>query len=83
MVKRKKQVKKPKRRFFKKRVCMFCTEKIEEIDYKDVARLSRFITERGKMSSRRGSGVCARHQRKLAREIKRARCIALLPFVKK
>ena len=83
MVKRKKQVKRPKRRFFKKRVCMFCTEKIEEIDYKDVARLSRFITERGKMSSRRGSGVCARHQRKLAREIKRARCIALLPFVKK
>ena len=83
MVKRKKQVKRPKRRFFKKRVCMFCTEKIEEIDYKDVARLSRFITERGKMSSRRGSGVCARHQRKLARAIKRARYIALLPFVKK
>ncbi len=82
MVKRKKQVKKPKRRFFKKRVCMFCTEKIEEIDYKDVARLSRFITERGKMSSRRGSGVCARHQRKLARAIKRARYIALLPFIK-
>ena len=83
MVKRKKQVKRPKRRFFRKRVCMFCTEKIEEIDYKDVARLSRFITERGKMSSRRGSGVCARHQRKLARAIKRARYIALLPFVKK
>ncbi|MBL7092073.1 MAG: 30S ribosomal protein S18 [Candidatus Omnitrophica bacterium] len=83
MVKRKKQVKRPKRRFFKKRVCMFCTEKIEEIDYKDVARLSRFITERGKMSSRRGSGVCARHQRKLACAIKRARCIALMPFVKK
>jgi len=83
MVKRKKQVKRPKRRFFKKRVCMFCTEKIEEIDYKDVARLSRFITERGKMSSRRGSGVCARHQRKLARAIKRARYIALLPFIKK
>ena len=83
MVKRKKQVKRPKRRFFKKRVCMFCTEKIEEIDYKDVSRLSRFITERGKMSSRRGSGVCARHQRKLARAIKRARYIALLPFIKK
>ena len=83
MVKRKKQVKRPKRRFFKKRVCMFCTEKIEEIGYKDVARLSRFITERGKMSSRRGSGVCARHQRKLARAIKRARFIALLPFIKK
>ena len=61
---------------------MFCTEKIEDIDYKDVSRLSRFITERGKMSSRRGSGVCARHQRKLARAIKRARYIALLPFVK-
>ena len=83
MVKRKRQVKRPKRRFFKKRVCMFCTEKVEEIDYKDVARLSRFITERGKMSSRRGSGVCARHQRKLACAIKRARYIALLPFVKK
>jgi small subunit ribosomal protein S18 len=67
----------------RKKVCIFCTDKIEEIDYKAVAKLSRFITERGKIVSRRSSGVCARHQRKLANAIKRARYIALLPFVRK
>ena len=82
MVKIKKK-KRPKRIFpFRKKVCLFCTEKTKEIDYKDVSTLGRFITERGKISPRRISGVCARHQRRLARAIKRARQIALLPFVK-
>ena len=62
---------------------MFCTEKTEEIDYKDIAKLGKFITERGKMAPRRISGTCARHQRKLSSAIKLARFIALLPFVKK
>ncbi len=69
--------------FLKRKKCVFCTEKVKEIDYKDVAKLSRLITERGKISSRRGSGTCARHQRILASAIKRARFIALLPFVRK
>ena len=64
----------------KKKVCAFCTEKVEEIDYKDVAKLKRFITEKGKIIPRRASGVCAEHQRQLAVAIKRARAIALLPF---
>ncbi len=80
ILKKRKQL---KRQFFRKRVCMFCTEKTKEIDYKDIAKLSRFITERGKMAPRRISGVCARHQRKLSSAIKMARFIALLPFVKK
>ena len=79
---KKKRQQKP-RRIFRKKFCLFCTEKVKEIDYKDAAKLSRFITERGKISSRRLSGVCARHQRRLARAIKRARYIALLPFVRK
>lgn len=62
---------------------MFCTEKTEDIDYKDVAKLSKLITERGKISSRRGSGSCARHQRKVAEAIKQARFIALLPYIRK
>ncbi len=82
MFKKRRQVK-VKREFFRKRVCIFCTEKTKEIDYKDVARLNRFITERGKMAARRISGVCARHQRKLSSAIKRARFIALLPFLRK
>ncbi|UCB57298.1 MAG: 30S ribosomal protein S18 [Candidatus Omnitrophota bacterium] len=83
MPKFKKKKRQMKRRVFRKKVCAFCVEKVKEIDYKDINKLSRFITERGKISSRRGSGVCARHQRKLASAIKRARYIALLPFVKK
>lgn len=82
MVKKKKQLKRQLRKqLFKKKTCRFCTDKVEEIDYKDVAQLSRFITERGKIASRRSSGVCAKHQRKLASAIKRARYIALLPFI--
>jgi small subunit ribosomal protein S18 len=73
---------KPQRKWeYKKKECKFCVEKIGVIDYKDVPRLQKFITERGKIVSSRVSGTCARHQRKLAQAIKRARIIALLPFV--
>ena len=68
------------RRAPKKKVCAFCVEKVEEIDYKDVAKLRRFVTEKGKIIPRRASGVCAEHQRQLALAIKRARAIALLPY---
>jgi len=64
----------------KRRVCSFCVDKIEHIDYKDVARLKRYITERGKILPRRISGNCAAHQRQLTTAIKRARIVALLPF---
>ncbi len=71
-----------KRRFFHRRkVCRFCTDSNLKIDYKAPGTLKYFITERGKIIPRRISGTCARHQRKLAREIKRARKIALLPYV--
>lgn len=83
--KKRKLGRKPRRQFFRKRKCIFCVEKVKvkDIDYKDVPKLNRFITERGKIVSRRASGVCAKHQRGLARAIKRARFIALLPFVRK
>jgi small subunit ribosomal protein S18 len=64
----------------RKRVCGFCVDKVEGIDYKDVARLRRYITERGKIVPRRISGNCARHQRQVTLAIKRARTVALLPF---
>jgi len=64
----------------RKRVCAFCVDKIETIDYKDVNRLKKFITERGKILPRRITGNCAGHQRQLTTAIKRARHIALLPF---
>lgn len=63
------------------KVCKFCEEGIEVIDYKDEKRLRRFITDRGKIIPRRASGTCAKHQRQLSRAIKRARHLALLPFV--
>jgi small subunit ribosomal protein S18 len=66
--------------FLKKKVCKFCTQKLK-IDYKDSDALRRFITERGKILPRRITGTCAKHQRALAEAIKRARIIALLPFV--
>ena len=68
------------RGFYRKRVCRFCSQKIK-IDYKDADALRRFITERGKILPRRITGTCAKHQRKLALEIKRARALALLPYV--
>ena len=71
-----------KKKFFyrRKRVCKFCVEKIEYIDYKDLKMLQQFIPERGKILPRRISGTCALHQRKLQNAIKRARIAALLPF---
>jgi small subunit ribosomal protein S18 len=66
--------------FFKKKVCRFCTQKLK-IDYKDADMLRKFITERGKILPRRITGTCAKHQRALALAIKRARIIAILPFV--
>ncbi len=70
---------KPKQ-FFRKKVCRFCANKVK-IDYKDPDALRRFTTERGKILPRRITGTCAKHQRRLALEIKRARAICLLPFV--
>ena len=64
----------------KRKVCAFCSEKAEKIDYKDVAKLRKYVTERGKILPRRISGTCAKHQRELTDSIKRARNIALLPF---
>lgn len=64
----------------KKKVCSFCIDKVEEIDYKDVSKLRRYVTERGKILPRRISGNCAKHQRQVTIAIKRARNIALLPF---
>jgi len=71
-----------KKKFFyrRKRVCKFCVEKIEYIDFKDIKTLQQFIPERGKILPRRISGTCALHQRKLQNAIKRARIVALLPF---
>jgi small subunit ribosomal protein S18 len=67
--------------FRRRRVCRFCTEHIDLISYKDVRLLSQFIPERGKIQPRRLSGTCATHQRKLQTAIKRARQLALLPYV--
>ena len=64
----------------RRKVCAFCQEKLDVIDYKDVNRLKKFITEGGKIIPRRMSGTCAAHQRILATAIKRARITALLPF---
>ena len=72
--------KKPVKRVQRRKVCTFCVEKVEAIDYKDVPKLRRYITERGKILPRRISGNCAKHQRQLTVAIKRARNIALLPF---
>jgi len=73
-------VKRDRGRRSRKRVCAFCIDKIENIDYKDVNRLKKYITERGKILPRRISGNCAKHQRQLTTAIKRARIMALLPF---
>jgi len=70
------------RRFTPRRkVCFFCTEGIDHIDYKDVELLDRFVSDRGKIRPRRQTGTCAKHQRRIALAIKRARHVALLPFV--
>lgn len=72
-----------RRDFIRKKVCGFCKGKVKYIDYKDVEKLKRFVTERGKIIPSRITGTCAKHQRQLNRAIKRARIIALLPFVAK
>mgnify|MGYP000761750936 CR=1 FL=1 len=64
----------------RRKVCSFCVDKVESIDYKDIARLRRFVSERGKIMPRRMTGTCAKHQRELAIAVKRARQVALLPF---
>lgn len=76
-----KVVKNPVRRPARKKVCTFCVDKVEAIDYKDIGKLRKYITEKGKILPRRMSGVCAAHQRELAVAIKRARYMALLPYV--
>lgn len=64
----------------RKKVCGFCVDKVENIDYKDIARLRRYMSERGKILPRRVTGTCARHQRELTVAIERARHLALLPY---
>lgn len=64
----------------RRKVCVFCVDKVTDIDYKDVNRLRRFVSDRGKIEPRRRTGTCAKHQRILATAIKRARHLALLPF---
>ena len=64
-----------------RKVCQFCVDKVEYIDYKDVARLRRYMSERAKILPRRVSGTCAKHQRELQKAIKRAREMALLPYI--
>ena len=64
-----------------KKVCQFCAEKVDEVDYKDLERLNRCVTERGKIIPSRLSGTCAKHQRRLAVAVKRARYMALLSYV--
>ena len=71
----------PMRRKSRKKTCQFCVDKVAEIDYKDVAKLRRYLTERAKIVPRRMSGNCAKHQRQLTTAIKRARIVALLPFI--
>ncbi len=67
-------------RFQRRRVCAFCVDKIENIDYKDVNMLRRFLSDQAQIESRRRTGTCARHQRRLTIAIKRARLLALLPY---
>ncbi len=70
----------PQRRKARKKSCQFCIDKVTDIDYKDVAKLRRFLSERAKIVPRRMSGNCAKHQRQMTAAIKRARIIAFLPF---
>ena len=65
----------------RRKVCQFCVDKMTHVDYKDTARLKKYLSERGKILPRRTTGTCAQHQRQLTEAIKRARQIALLPYV--
>ena len=64
----------------RKKVCSFCVDRVEAIDYKDISRLRRFVSERAKILPRRVTGTCARHQRELTVAVKRARYLALMPY---
>jgi len=66
----------------RKRFCRFCQDKVKFIDYKDIKRLENFVTERGKITSSRISGNCAKHQRRIAEAIKKARFISLIPYTR-
>ncbi len=70
----------PRGRFQRRRICAFCVDKIDKIDYKDVNTLRRFVSDQGQIDSRRRTGTCARHQRRLTQAVKRARYLALLPY---
>jgi small subunit ribosomal protein S18 len=70
-----------KKKVYKKRPCRFCLDKVETIDYLDYNKFQKLLTERGKIVPSRISGTCAKHQRQLAKAIKKARVLALLPFV--
>ena len=67
-------------RRIKKKVCSFCVDKVTDIDYKEVSKIRKYVSERGKILPRRISGNCAKHQRQLTMAIKRARVVALLPY---
>lgn len=71
----------PMHKKHRKKVCHFCVDRVESIDYKDVARLRKFVSERAKILPRRATGTCAAHQRELTVAIKRARQMAILPYV--
>lgn len=68
------------RNYNRRKVCSFCVDHMDEIDYKDLGRLRRYINERGKIEPRRKTGTCAKHQRRLTTALKRARILALLPY---
>jgi small subunit ribosomal protein S18 len=70
-----------KKKIFRKKVCRFCVDKVEQIDYLDYQKFAKLLTERGKIIPSRISGNCAKHQRRLARAVKKARILSLLPFV--
>lgn len=74
--------KKKDKRPIRKKKCKFCLDRVEHLDYKDERRLRRFMTDRGKITPRRITGTCAKHQRMLASAVKRARIIAIVPFVR-
>ncbi|MCW2959251.1 MAG: rpsR [Solirubrobacterales bacterium] len=65
----------------RRKPCLFCKDKVEQVDYKDIATLSKFVSERGKIRSRRLTGACRRHQNQVSVAVKRARELALLPYV--
>ena len=65
----------------RRKICVFCADRVEFIDYKDIARLRKFVSERAKILPRRATGTCAKHQRELTSAIKRARQVALIPYV--